>query len=239
MRIVWDKELFHSWGNKPKQKAREKQYNAEYYRRNKWRWLDNFKDKVSKTISKEKQTQKKYQDIAEANLRKAAARAVAAANVKPQKKSSSTQTVTGGETENKKATTGRKSSVGSKSRKSGSAGKGKAKKGGAGGKGKGKGKGGAKAKSKEKAKKTKTSSTTKSASKNKSVEQTTSRTEMVYDEKGKLIDTKVIQKQKVLRIPKSVQKKAKKQYKKVSAAQIKKGKRRAKKILKKIKNRRS
>lgn len=31
--IVWDRELYHSWGNSPKQKNREKQYNAEYYKK--------------------------------------------------------------------------------------------------------------------------------------------------------------------------------------------------------------
>lgn len=48
MRIVWNKELFHSWGNKPKQKAREKQYNAEYYKKNTWRWDDNKSKKHKK-----------------------------------------------------------------------------------------------------------------------------------------------------------------------------------------------
>ena len=230
MRIVWNKELFHSWGNKPKQKAREKQYNAEYYKRNKWRWLDNVKDKVGKTISKEKQTQKKFQDIAEANLRKAAAKAAAASNTKPLRKSSSAPIDTGGETETKKKSKGRKGSGGGKGKKGGSGGKGK--KGGGGGKGKGK------AKAKDKTKKTKTSSSSGSAG-SKSIEQTKSYDRLVYDERGRLIDTKTIKKQKILRIPKSVQKKTKKKYKNINASQIKKGKKRAKKILKKIKNRRS
>ena len=30
--------LEHSWGKSPKQKAREKEYNAEYYRKNKEKW---------------------------------------------------------------------------------------------------------------------------------------------------------------------------------------------------------
>ena len=222
MRIIWDRELFHSWGNKPKQKAREKQYNAEYYKRNKWRWLDNVKDKVGKTISKEKQTQKKFQDIAEANLRKAAAKAAAASNTKPLRKSSSAPIDTGGETETKKKSKGRKGSGGGKGKKGGSGGKGK--KGGAGGKGK--------------SKKTKARSSSKSANRNSS-EQNSSHERFIYDAHGKLIDTQTIQKSKVLRIPTTVKKKTKKKYKDINASQIKKGKKRAKKILKKIKNRRS
>lgn len=59
MRIIWDRELFHSWGNKPKQKAREKQYNAEYYKKEKWRWEDN---KNKKHKSKGKKSSKKEKD---------------------------------------------------------------------------------------------------------------------------------------------------------------------------------
>lgn len=33
--------LQHSWGKSPKQKAREKEYNAEYYRKHKEKWRDN------------------------------------------------------------------------------------------------------------------------------------------------------------------------------------------------------
>jgi hypothetical protein len=32
--------LQHSWGKSPKQKAREKEYNAEYYRKHKEKWLN-------------------------------------------------------------------------------------------------------------------------------------------------------------------------------------------------------
>lgn len=36
--IIWDKDLYHSWGKSPKQKAREKAYNHQYYLRNKEKW---------------------------------------------------------------------------------------------------------------------------------------------------------------------------------------------------------
>lgn len=32
--------LQHGWGNKPEQKAKEKAYNAEYYKKNKYKWYD-------------------------------------------------------------------------------------------------------------------------------------------------------------------------------------------------------
>lgn len=182
MRIVWDKELFHSWGNKPKQKAREKQYNAEYYKRNKWRWLDNVKDKVGKTISKEKQTQKKFQDIAEANLRKAAAKAAAASSVRPIKKSSSAPIDTGGETETKKKSKGRKGSGG-----------GKGKKGGSGGKGKKSGAGGKEKKSKDRS----------SSSGSKPFEQeSVTNIRVAYGNKGKYVGTETIRKQRMVKVSK-------------------------------------
>lgn len=34
----------HSWGNSPKQKAREKEYNAEYYRTHKEKWANTARD---------------------------------------------------------------------------------------------------------------------------------------------------------------------------------------------------
>ncbi len=41
--------LQHSWGKSPKQKAREKEYNAEYYRKHKEKWL-NTKRPLTDTI---------------------------------------------------------------------------------------------------------------------------------------------------------------------------------------------
>lgn len=38
--------LEHSWGKSPKQKAREKEYNAEYYRKNKEKWKKYVSDNV-------------------------------------------------------------------------------------------------------------------------------------------------------------------------------------------------
>ena len=37
-------DLWHSWGNSPKQKAREKEYNHAYYLRNKDKWRDKITD---------------------------------------------------------------------------------------------------------------------------------------------------------------------------------------------------
>ena len=36
--------LQHSWGKKPEQKAREKQYNADYYKKNRDKWKQTYKD---------------------------------------------------------------------------------------------------------------------------------------------------------------------------------------------------
>lgn len=55
--ITWNKELYHSWGKSPKQKAREKEYNHWYYLRNKEKWAvkgakDRIKDSYPVTVEK-------------------------------------------------------------------------------------------------------------------------------------------------------------------------------------------
>ena len=60
--ITWNKELYHSWGKSPKQKAREKEYNHWYYLRNKEKWLDNIKKKSPIDIKKEHDEDTYYDD---------------------------------------------------------------------------------------------------------------------------------------------------------------------------------
>lgn len=136
--IIWNKELYHSWGNKPEQKAREKRYNAMYYLKNKWRWLDNAKHKVNSVIEKERRTQKKYMDMAEENLRKARAKKTIVPTLKKKPKPKKQEMP---EDTSKKSSGKKKSS------------------GGSGGKGKGKSSGGkSKNKSKSKSRATSTPS---------------------------------------------------------------------------------
>lgn len=52
--------LQHSWGKKPEQKAREKEYNAEYYRRNKERWQQYYKKALYEAAQNVKKTQDAY-----------------------------------------------------------------------------------------------------------------------------------------------------------------------------------
>lgn len=45
--IIWNAELYHSWGNSPKMKRLEKAYNAWYYKNHKEKWKDNVNSKES------------------------------------------------------------------------------------------------------------------------------------------------------------------------------------------------
>lgn len=63
-----DFRLYHSWGKKPEQKAREREYNAEYYRTHKEKWKKDHKvldklgvdERYEKTLADKKARQTKW-----------------------------------------------------------------------------------------------------------------------------------------------------------------------------------
>ena len=52
----------HSWGNSPKQKAREKAYNAEYYRKHKEKWANTANKMAEYNVDNEHSTFHRYLD---------------------------------------------------------------------------------------------------------------------------------------------------------------------------------
>lgn len=61
--------LEHSWGKSPKQKAREKEYNAEYYRKNRHKW-DKYRSNIDAARGTGLKYNEKYNHIDTRELRK-------------------------------------------------------------------------------------------------------------------------------------------------------------------------
>lgn len=64
-----DFRLYHSWGKKPYQKAREREYNHEYYLKNKEKWKTRYSPKGILGIDERDALTKASHETAEANRR--------------------------------------------------------------------------------------------------------------------------------------------------------------------------